>query len=115
MKTLMVAIVVCLLLGSTAYGGWYVAPARTYAYYPMVPAYAYPPRSWRLFRMRFIRPWWRCSISAYSPVVAPVPYRVYSPVVVPAPVWVGPPGAVVYGKVYIPGRPIRNTVRAILP
>ena len=42
MKTLIVAIAVCLLLGSTAYGGWYVAPARVQAYYPMVPAYAYP-------------------------------------------------------------------------
>jgi hypothetical protein len=99
MKTLMVAIVVCLLLGSTAYGGWYVAPARTYAYYPMVPAYAYP-----------------APVYAYpAPVVAPVPYSVYSPVVVPAPVWVGPPGVVVRSKVFIPGRPIRNTVRAVLP
>jgi hypothetical protein len=48
-------------------------------------------------------------------MVAPVPYAVYSPVVVPAPVWVAPPGVVVRGKVYLPGRPVRNTVRAVLP
>jgi hypothetical protein len=92
MKTLITAIVVCLLLGSTAYGGWYVAPTRVRAYYPVAPVYAYP-----------------------APMVAPVPYAVYSPVVVPAPVWVAPPGVVVRGKVYLPGRPVRNTVRAVLP
>ena len=62
MRNVIVAVLVFLLLGSTAYGGWYVGPRVVYAYYPPVgPAYAYP-----------------------APVVAP-PYVTYSPVL-PAPV-----------------------------
>ena len=61
MRNVLVAVLVVLLLGSTAYGGWYVGPRAVYAYYPPVgPVYAYP-----------------------APVVAP-PYVTYSPVV-PAP------------------------------
>jgi hypothetical protein len=53
-------------------------------------------------------------------VLAPSPYVAYSPVVsgpvvVPGPVWYGPPGVVVRSKVYFPGRPVRNVVRAVLP
>ena len=94
MKNLLIAIALVLLLGSTAYGGWYVGPTVGYRYYAPVPVYAYP---------------------------APVPYVTYSPVIVgpvfaPAPVWVGRPVVVgPAGKVYIPGRPVRNAVRAVLP
>ena len=96
MKNIVImAAVVVLMLSSTAYGRWYVGPRV--AYYPGAPVYAYP-----------------------APVVVPGPQVVYSPVltgpvVAPAPVWVGPPGVVVRGKVYIPGRPVRNAVRAVLP
>jgi hypothetical protein len=98
MKTLIIALTAVLLLSSTAYGGWYVGPTAGYAYYPGVPVYAYS-----------------------APVVVPAPYVAYSPVwaapmVAPAPVWVGRPVVVgPAGKVYIPGRPVRNAVRAVLP
>jgi len=92
MKNLLIAVAVLLALGSTAYGGWYVGPSVGYAYYPGTPVYAYP-----------------------APVVVPGPQVVYSPVVVPAPVVVAPRPVVVgpSGKVYVPGRPVRNTLRAI--
>ena len=98
MKNLMIVAAVVLLLGSTAYGGWYVGPTAGYAYYPAAPVVAYP-----------------------APVVVAGPRVVYSPimpapVMAPAPVWVGRPAVVgPSGKIYLPGRPVRNAVRAVLP
>ncbi len=113
MKMLIAAIaVILLLLGSTAYGGWYVPPRVVHAYYPAPPAYAYPASAYA-----YPAPAYAYPAPAYyyrAPVMRPMPYTVYSPVV-PAPMWVGPRGVVVRGKVYIPGRPIRNAVRAVLP
>jgi len=98
MKSLVVAIAVVLMAGSAAYGGWYVGPTVGYAYYPAAPTYAYPAT----LVVRGPR-------AVYSPVVP-------APVVAPAPVWYGRPVVVgPAGKVYVPGRPIRNTVRAVLP
>lgn len=97
MKTLIAAIAVVLLLGSTAYGGWY-GPRVIAPYYPVGPVYAYP-----------------------APVVVIGPRVVYSPIVpapmmAPAPVWYGRPVVVgPAGRVYLPGRPVRNAVRAVLP
>ncbi len=97
MRNLLIAVAVVLMLGSTAYGGWYVGPTVGYAYYP-APVYAYP-----------------------APVVVARPYVAYAPVmaapmVAPAPVWVGRPVVVgPAGKAYIVGRPVRNAVRAVLP
>ena len=92
MRHLVVAVTVLLLLGSTAYGGWYVGPRVVYGY-----PYAYP-----------------------APMVVAPPYVVYSPLVpapvlAPAPVWVAPPGVIVRPKVYVPGRPVRNAIRAAVP
>jgi len=101
MKTTILAIAATLMLGATAQARWYAGPVAAYAYYPVAaPAYVCP-----------------------APVVVPGSHVVYSPVMAPAPVvaplpvWVGPPAVVVgpTGKVYIPGRPVRNTVRAVLP
>ncbi len=100
MKTFVIALAVVLLLGSTVQAGWYVGPVRGYAYYPAAPAYAYAAP--------VVVPGPRV---VYSPVYAPV----YAPAVVAAPVVVGPPAVVVRSKVYIPGRPIRNIVRAVVP
>lgn len=98
MKNLLVAVVTLLLLGSTAYGAWYVGPMVGYPYYAAARVYTYPapvivagPRV------------------VYSPIVAS-PMVVPSSVVVGRPVIVGPAG-----KVYIVGRPMRNVVRAVLP
>ena len=109
MKNILAAIVVVLLLGSTAYGQWYYGPRAVY--YPAATVYAYPAPAYaypaRVYTYRV-------------PVVAASPYVAYSPVVpapvvAPMPVWYGPPGVVVRSKVYIPGRPVRNVVRAVLP
>jgi hypothetical protein len=113
MKSILAAVAVVLLLGSTAYGQWYVGPravyypAAVYAY--PAPVYAYPapvyayPAPYYSYRVPVAYPY-----VAYSPVVA-------APAVVPAAVWYGPPGVVVRSKVYIPGRPVRNVVRAVVP
>jgi len=98
MKTLIAAIAVVLLLGSTACGGWYVGPRVVQSYYPVGPVYGYP-----------------------GPVVVAGPRVVYSPIIpapmmVPAPMWYRPPVVVgPAGRVYLPGRPVRNAVRAVLP
>jgi hypothetical protein len=99
MRSLVVALLVVLLLGSTAYGGWYVGPRAVYSYYPPVgPVYAYPPP------VVVVPPQVVYSPVVPGPVVAPLPARVGAPVVV------GPAG-----KVYIPGRPVRNAIRAVVP
>jgi hypothetical protein len=98
MKTLLIAVAVVLLLSSTACAGWYVGPVPVRAYYPVAPVYTYA-----------------------APVVEPVPYVTYSPVppaqvMVPAPVIVRRPVVVgPTGRIYIVGRPVRNTLRAVLP
>ncbi len=92
MKSLIIAVALVLLCGSTAFAGWYAGPVVGYRYYAPAPVYAYPA------------PYVTYSPVMAAPVVAPMP------VVVGRPVVIGPAG-----KVYIPGRPIRNTVRAVLP
>lgn len=96
MRTMIAAIAAVLLLGATAQAGWYVGPVGGYAYYPAAPVYVAP-----------------------APVyVAPPPYAVYRPrVVVPAPVYApyGPAVVGPRGRVYVPGRPVRNAVRVALP
>ena len=98
MKNLVMVAAVVLMLGSTAYGGWYVGPTVGYAYYPAVPVYAYPPAPVVVFAPQVV----------YSPVVP-------GPILTAAPVWVAPPGVVIRSKVYIPGRPVRNVIRAVVP
>jgi hypothetical protein len=109
MKNFLIAVAVLALIGSTAYGGWYVGPVG-YRYYAAAPVYGYAAP---------------VAVPApqvvYSPVVTPAPQVVYSPVVtqpvaVAAPVVVGRPVVVgPAGKVYVVGRPVRNAVRAVLP
>ena len=109
MKSIFAAIAVVLLVASASYGAWYVAPAPVATYYAPLygypaPVYAYPAP-----------PVVPAPYAVYSPVLAPRPYMTYAPVVAPAPVLVGPPAVVVRSKVFIPGRPVRNVVRAVLP
>jgi hypothetical protein len=68
----------------------YYAPAPSYAtYYSPAPSYT----------------------TYYSPSVA------YAPAVAPYRVLYGVPGASIYGapRVYVPGEPVRNTVKALTP
>jgi hypothetical protein len=115
MKTIFAAIAVVLLVGSTAYGQWYVGLRAVY--YPAAPVYAYPAPVYAYPAPVYAYP---APVYTYRvPVVAPAPYVAYSPVVpppvvAPAPVWVGP-GVIVRNKVYFYGQPVRNAVRAVLP
>jgi hypothetical protein len=115
-KTLVAALVIVLLAGTTAlaypWAGVPVVPApATYyvpspvvvqAYYP--PVYAAPAPVY----------------AVPAPVVVARPYLVAAPVVsplpvaVPAPVYYGRP-VVVHPKVYVPGQPVRNVLRAVTP
>jgi hypothetical protein len=97
MKSLIAALVLVLVVASSASAGWaYVGPAPVvYGYWPSVaPVYSYP----------------------YA-----APYVVARPVYEPAPVYYGP-APVVYGypyavpaRVFVPGQPVRNLLRATLP
>ncbi len=112
MKSPVLAVVLVLVVSSVSYGAWYVVPQGYYAYYPYyapAPMYAYPP------------PMVAAPQMAYAPVL-PGPRVVYAPVLpapvlapAPAPYWYGPPAVIVRGKVYLPGRPVRNAVRFVVP
>jgi hypothetical protein len=97
MKTLLAALAMVLVMGSTAmaahrYVVAYPAPVPVVAYYAApAPVYAAP---------------------------APVPYYAYyapPAVAVPAPVYAYPAPVVVRAKVYPYGQPVRNVLRAVLP
>ena len=103
MKSLFAAVAVVLLLASTASAGWaYVAPGPVvYGAYYGGPVYAYPG----VTPVVVARP----VMAAPAPVVyAP------APVAYPAVVGYGYP-YVVRAKYYVPGQPVRNAVRAVLP
>jgi hypothetical protein len=112
MKTLIIALGIVLLIGSTSFAGWYVMPTVVQAYYPGVPVYAYPAPA-----MAVPSPY-----VSYMPVAASAPYVSYMPVapysaysvVAPAPVVVGP-AAVVRTRVFYPGQPVRNVLKAVAP
>jgi hypothetical protein len=112
MRSIFAAVAVVLLLGSTAYGQWYVGPRAVY--YPASPYYAYsaPVYAYPAPYYAYRTPVVASPYYAYSPVYSPV---MPAPVVAPAPVWYGAPGVVVRSRVYIPGRPVRNAVRAVWP
>jgi hypothetical protein len=98
MKTLLAALGIVLLIGSTSFAGWYVAPTVVQAYYPGTPVYAYP-----------------APYMTYMPVAAPAPPCAYGvPMYAPAPVLIGPP-AVVRARVFYPGQPVRNVLKAVVP
>jgi hypothetical protein len=107
MKTIVAALGIVLLIGSTSFAGWYVRPTVVRAYYPGVPVYAYPAPV-------VMAP---APYVSYMPVAAPMPceYGAYSvPVYAPAPVMVGP-AAVIRTMVFYPGQPVRNVLRAVVP
>ena len=119
MKTLIIALGIVLLIGSTSFAGWYVTPTVVQAYYPGVPVYAYPAPV-------MVAP---APCVSYMPVAAPAPYVSYTPVapapccaysaysvpvVAPAPVAVRP-AAVVRTRVFYPGQPVRNVIKAVVP
>jgi hypothetical protein len=114
MNKILLALAVLLVVGGTVSAQWY-APEVVTTYYP-APVYAAPV------------PYAVPAPVVYSTYYAPpmvvarprVAYLPVGPTVVarplvyaPAPV-VGPP-AVIRSKVYYPGRPIRNTVRYVVP
>ncbi len=106
MKTAIIALGILLLVASTTFAGWHVVPTVVLAYYPGVPVYAYPAPV----------------VAAPAPYVsympmapAPYGYSAYSvPIVAPAPVVVGP-AAIVRTRVFYPGQPVRNVLKAVVP
>ena len=79
----------------------YYAPPAAYVPAPTVSYYA-PARSY---------------VTYYSPYVAYSPAVAYAPAVVPYRVSYGALGWSIYGapRVYVPGEPVRNTVKALTP
>jgi hypothetical protein len=104
MKSVIIALLIVLLIGSTSFAGWYVPPRAVAAYYPGVPMYAYPAPV-----VAAPAPY-----VSYMPAPAPAPYYSYGvPVVAPAPVVVGPPAVIRY-RAFYPGQPVRNVVKAVV-
>jgi len=116
MRLIVPIVCVVLLSCSTALGGWQhgvvVAPPATvvHSYHPVGPVVAYPAPVVVARPVVTVRP---RGVYRVPLVVAPrVVYR--APVVVaPVPVYAAP--VVVRPKVYIPGQPVRNAIRAVTP
>ncbi len=105
MKTAIAALGIVLFLGSTSFAAWYVAPTVVQAYYPMGPVYAYPAPV-VVAPMPYV---------TYMPVAEPAPPCFYGPpVVAPVPMVIGRPAVVRY-RVFYPGQPVRNVVKAVIP
>jgi hypothetical protein len=111
MKTSIIALGIVLLISSTTFAGWYVVrPTVVQAYYPGVPVYVYPAPYVSYMPMASAAPY-----VSYMPMATPVqPYAYGVPVGAPAPVLVGP-AAVVRGRVFYPGQPVRNVLKAVAP
>jgi hypothetical protein len=109
MKTLIAALVILLLISSTTFAGWYVVrPTVVQAYYPGAPVYAYPAP---YVSYMPVAP---APYVSYMPAAPVQPYAYGVPVVAPAPIVVGP-AAVVRARVFYPGQPVRNVVKAVVP
>jgi len=107
-----VVMLTVLLACSTAgaHGPYVVAmPMVAPTAYPPVPMYVAPPPAIMIRTVpvpaAVAMP---ARVVVRSPVVVRAPVVVYSPVFVPAP-------AVIRARVYYPGQPVRNTLRAVLP
>ena len=108
MKTLLAALAIVLVMGSTALAGHryvvaYPAPVPVVSYYaPAAPVYVAPaPVPYNAY---------------YAPPAVAYPVAVPAPVYAyPAPVYAYPAPVVVRAKVYPYGQPVRNVFRAVLP
>lgn len=118
MNKILLALAVLLVVGGTASAQYYVPQVVTSYYQPTVYAAPVP------YVAQYAAPA-PVVYSAYyaPPVIVARPRVAYMPVapayvaappVAVAPVVVGPT-AVIRSKVYYPGRPIRNTIRYVLP
>jgi len=105
-----------------SYSTYYAPAAVDYAPVSYVTSYA-PPAA-----VSYVTYYSPPVVSAPAPYVTyyapPAPYVTYyspsvtyAPVVTPYPVYYGRPGWSIYGtpRLYVPGEPVRNTVRAVTP
>jgi hypothetical protein len=100
-----------------------VAPSPVvYGYWPAAPFYAYPspvvrvtqmPVTTRVYMAPQIVTAEQGQATYPTPVTYPAPMIYPSQMIYPSPVIYRAP--VVRGRVYYPGEPIRNTLRAVLP
>ncbi len=117
MKSLVAAAVIVLLVSSTASAWTYVAYSPVVVPVPMPYVVNYCPTAPVCASCTPVcasytpacvyRP---VAVPSYT-VMRPAPVVYYAP---PVPVFYGPPAVVRY-KVYYPGQPVRNVLRAVLP
>jgi len=119
MKTIVAVAAIVLLASSTASAAWiggvpYAVPGPVVysSYMPVTPYYAAYPSPVYAAPM-YAAPMYPAPMYAAPVVVAP--RVVYRPAVLAPPVAVYSPGVVVYPRVFVPGQPIRNAIRAALP
>ncbi len=92
----------------------YYAPAQQVTYAPVAPVTYYAPVTPQVTYYAPAAP----SYTTYYAAPAVQPYATYyAPAVQPTAVYYGVPGRSIYGtpRVYMPGQPVRNVWRAIVP
>ncbi len=133
MRNIALAAAIVLLASSTASAAWtYATPVAVPGPVPYAVNYApapvvVPAPTPYVVNYAPVAPVWTQPVVVPNRIVVRRAPVVYTPPVTvgyvpPAPVVYGPPAPVVYGprpvvryKVYYPGMPVRNTLRAILP
>jgi hypothetical protein len=114
------SLVVVLMLSSTVLAQGYlaympVAPGPVVSYYAPAPAVSYGPVATTSYYAP--APYYAAAAPVPYYAAAPVPYYAAAPVmggpVAFAPVYARP--VIVRTKVYIPGEPVRNVLRAVTP
>jgi hypothetical protein len=134
-----VAVIALILSGSTAFAQCgcssppvYTPVAPSYTSYYVPAAVEYTPAPYVSYYAAPVAP--VSYVSYYAPPVAPAPYvsyyapaapyvtyytpyTTYAPVVAPYRTYYGVPGASIYGapRVYVPGEPVRNVLKAVTP
>jgi hypothetical protein len=122
MKTIVAFAAIVLLASSTASAAWiggvtYAVPGPVVyeSYMPAAPYYAaYPTPYYAAYpaRMYAARMY---AAPMYSAPMYAAPRVVYRPAVMAPPMAVYSPGVAVYPRVFVPGQPVRNVLRATLP
>ena len=125
MKMIVAVAAIVLLASSTASAAWiggvtYAVPGPVVyeSYMPAAPYYAaYPTPYYQVYSTPYYAgyPTPAYASPMYASPMYAAPRVVYRPAVMAPPMAVYSPGMVVYPRVFVPGQPVRNVLRATLP
>ena len=105
--------------GSVTYTSCYYPMATSYAYtaaYPAAYRVAYPAYAYPVVSTRFAaQPVVMTAPMAASPIIGPYPTVVARPIIAVPNTVVYPAPVVVQPRFFVPGQPVRNIIRGVLP